>query len=168
MTGLSVGICLQDRPVQHRCRRSVHAWVRYGALYVRPSCSRCPGIVCHAGSHHAGRRIWGAIPGFFKAYFNVNEVITSIMFNWIGLYRGKRTGATRTAPAHDADRRLRNSRDPEPEQEPGLADASSIACPELGLNKRVPDQLAPPLASSWPRSVAILDLGGAEQDHLRL
>ena len=30
--------------------------------------------------------IWGAIPGFFKAYFNINEVITSIMFNWIGLY----------------------------------------------------------------------------------
>lgn len=30
--------------------------------------------------------VWGAIPGFFKAYFNVNEVITAIMFNWIGLY----------------------------------------------------------------------------------
>jgi simple sugar transport system permease protein len=30
--------------------------------------------------------VWGAVPGFFKAYFNVNEVITSIMFNWIGLY----------------------------------------------------------------------------------
>lgn len=30
--------------------------------------------------------IWGAIPGFFKAYLNINEVITAIMFNWIGLY----------------------------------------------------------------------------------
>ena len=30
--------------------------------------------------------LWGAIPGIFKAYLNVNEVITSIMFNWIGLY----------------------------------------------------------------------------------
>lgn len=30
--------------------------------------------------------IWGAIPGLFKAYLNVNEVITAIMFNWIGLY----------------------------------------------------------------------------------
>lgn len=28
----------------------------------------------------------GAIPGIFKAYLNINEVITSIMFNWIGLY----------------------------------------------------------------------------------
>lgn len=33
-----------------------------------------------------GGAIWGFIPGFFKAIFNVNEVITSIMFNWIGLY----------------------------------------------------------------------------------
>ncbi|MGB4695860.1 MAG: ABC transporter permease [Bacilli bacterium] len=30
--------------------------------------------------------LWGFIPGFFKAIFNVNEVITSIMFNYIGMY----------------------------------------------------------------------------------
>lgn len=34
----------------------------------------------------AGGAIWGAIPGIFKAFFNVNEVITAIMFNWIGLF----------------------------------------------------------------------------------
>lgn len=33
-----------------------------------------------------GGALWGAIPGFFKAYFNVNEVISAIMFNWIGLF----------------------------------------------------------------------------------
>jgi general nucleoside transport system permease protein len=33
-----------------------------------------------------GGAIWGAFPGVFKALFNVNEVITSIMFNWIGLF----------------------------------------------------------------------------------
>lgn len=33
-----------------------------------------------------GGAIWGAIPGIFKAFFNVNEVITAIMFNWIGLF----------------------------------------------------------------------------------
>ena len=33
-----------------------------------------------------GGAIWGAIPGFFKAFLNVNEVITAIMFNWVGLY----------------------------------------------------------------------------------
>jgi len=30
--------------------------------------------------------LWGFIPGFFKALLNVNEVITSIMFNYIGMY----------------------------------------------------------------------------------
>lgn len=33
-----------------------------------------------------GGAVWGAIPGICKAFFNVNEVITAIMFNWIGLY----------------------------------------------------------------------------------
>lgn len=33
-----------------------------------------------------GGAIWGVFPGLFKAFFNVNEVITSIMFNWIGMY----------------------------------------------------------------------------------
>lgn len=30
--------------------------------------------------------IWGCIPGMFKAFLNVNEVITSIMCNWISIY----------------------------------------------------------------------------------
>ena len=30
--------------------------------------------------------IWGSIPGILKAYFNVNEVIASIMMNYIGMY----------------------------------------------------------------------------------
>lgn len=34
----------------------------------------------------AAGALWGFIPGFFKAVFNVNEVITSIMFNYIALY----------------------------------------------------------------------------------
>ena len=33
-----------------------------------------------------GGAIWGVFPGLFKAFFNVNEVITAIMFNWIGMY----------------------------------------------------------------------------------
>lgn len=33
-----------------------------------------------------GGMIWGFIPGFFKAFNNVHEVITSIMFNYIGMY----------------------------------------------------------------------------------
>lgn len=30
--------------------------------------------------------VYGSLVGIFKAYFNVNEVISGIMFNWIGLY----------------------------------------------------------------------------------
>lgn len=33
-----------------------------------------------------GGMLWGIIPGIFKAFLNVNEVITSIMFNYIGMY----------------------------------------------------------------------------------
>lgn len=33
-----------------------------------------------------GGAVWGVFPGLFKALFNVNEVITSIMFNWMGLF----------------------------------------------------------------------------------
>ncbi len=29
--------------------------------------------------------LWGAIPGLFKAHFNINEVITTIMLNWVAL-----------------------------------------------------------------------------------
>lgn len=34
----------------------------------------------------AGGMLWGFVPGIFKALLNVNEVITSIMFNYIGMY----------------------------------------------------------------------------------
>ena len=33
-----------------------------------------------------GGAIWGIFPGLFNAQFNVNEVITSIMFNWIAMF----------------------------------------------------------------------------------
>ena len=56
----------------------------YFALY----CSlmlKLPWWVCLIAAAIGGA-IWGAIPGIFKAFLNVNEVITAIMFNWIGLY----------------------------------------------------------------------------------
>ncbi len=46
---------------------------------------KMPWWVCLLASA-AGGAVWGAIPGLFKALLNVNEVITAIMFNWIGLY----------------------------------------------------------------------------------
>ena len=56
----------------------------FGALYFA-IILHMPWYVCLLAAMVCGA-IWGAVPGFFKAYFNVNEVITSIMFNWIGLY----------------------------------------------------------------------------------
>ena len=56
----------------------------YGALYCAIML-KMPWYICLIVATILGG-IWGAIPGFFKAYFNINEVITSIMFNWIGLY----------------------------------------------------------------------------------
>ena len=39
-------------------------------------------IIAFIGGILAGA-IWGAVPGIFKAFLNVNEVITCIMMNWI-------------------------------------------------------------------------------------
>lgn len=44
-----------------------------------------PWYICILAAMIAGA-FWGMFPGLFKALFNVNEVITSIMFNWIGLF----------------------------------------------------------------------------------
>ena len=52
---------------------------------VRVITAGVPWYVCLIGAFIAGA-VWGFFPGLFKALFNVNEVITSIMFNWIGLY----------------------------------------------------------------------------------
>ncbi len=46
---------------------------------------KCPWYVSLLAAALGGA-VWGFFPGLFKALFNVNEVITSIMFNWIGLY----------------------------------------------------------------------------------
>lgn len=43
-----------------------------------------PWYVCLVGAVIGGA-IWGSVPGLLKAFFNVNEVITSIMMNWIGM-----------------------------------------------------------------------------------
>ena len=52
----------------------------YGALILKMPWWACLVLAALGGA------IWGAIPGIFKAFLNVNEVITAIMFNWIGLY----------------------------------------------------------------------------------
>ncbi len=46
---------------------------------------KMPWILCMLFALTAGA-IWGMFVGFLKAYANVNEVISGIMLNWIGLY----------------------------------------------------------------------------------
>ncbi len=46
---------------------------------------KLPWPVCILAAGLAGA-LWGSFPGIFKALLNVNEVITSIMFNWIGVF----------------------------------------------------------------------------------
>ncbi|MBR6524351.1 MAG: ABC transporter permease [Clostridia bacterium] len=83
MTGLSVGFAFKTGLF------NIGAAGQYtvGALgaLIFALIFKLPWYVCLLGAALFGA-VWGAIPGFFKAYLNINEVITAIMFNWIGLY----------------------------------------------------------------------------------
>lgn len=83
MTGLSVGFAFKTGlfNIGAAGQYTVGA---FGALLFA-IVFRCPWWVCLIAATLFGA-VWGAIPGLFKAYLNVNEVITAIMFNWIGLY----------------------------------------------------------------------------------
>ena len=73
--------------------------------------------------------VWGAIPGIFKAYLNVNEVITAIMFNWIGLYLvNELIYQNGTGPMYD----VRNTRTLNLGKN---ADFAQSVIPDFGLNK---------------------------------
>jgi len=61
----------------------------YAAVLVGVRCDFLPGhlhwITALAAALIAGA-VWGSIPGLFKAFFNVNEVIACIMLNYIGTF----------------------------------------------------------------------------------
>lgn len=60
----------------------------FGAVYVGilwKSLGPCHWIAALLASIFMGA-VWGLVPGLLKAYFNVNEVISSIMMNYIGMY----------------------------------------------------------------------------------
>lgn len=83
MTGLSVGFAFKTG-LFNIGAAGQYTLGAFGALY----CAivlQLPWYLCLLAAMILGA-LWGAIPGFFKAYMNINEVITSIMFNWIGLY----------------------------------------------------------------------------------
>ena len=99
----------------------------YGALYCAIML-KMPWYVCLIVATILGG-IWGAIPGFFKAYFNINEVITSIMFNWIGLYLvNELIYQNGTGPMYD----VRNTRTLNLSKN---AEFAQSIIPDFGLNK---------------------------------
>lgn len=83
MTGLSVGFAFKTglfnigAPGQY----TVGAFCALAAAIQ----FQLPWYVCLVAGMLGGA-VWGLFPGLFKGLFNVNEVITSIMFNWIGLF----------------------------------------------------------------------------------
>lgn len=83
MTGLSVAFAFKTGLFNIGAAGQYTVGV-FGALYFG-IILHMPWYVCLMAAMLCGA-VWGALPGFFKAYFNVNEVITAIMFNWIGLY----------------------------------------------------------------------------------
>lgn len=83
MTGLAVGFAFKTGlfNIGAAGQYTVGGFLAlFAALYLK-----LPWYVCMLFAAIGGA-IWGAIPGIFKAFLNVNEVITSIMFNWIGLF----------------------------------------------------------------------------------
>lgn len=88
MTGLSVGFAFQTGlfNIGAAGQFTIGAFV---AVLIGVKCTFLPAgvhwLVAIAGAALAGA-LWGMIPGILKAFRNVNEVISSIMMNYIGMY----------------------------------------------------------------------------------
>ena len=126
MTGLSVGFAFKTG-LFNIGAAGQYTLGAYGALYCAIML-KLPWFVCLLVAAVLGG-LWGAIPGFFKAYFNINEVITSIMFNWIGLYLvNELIYQNGTGPMYD----VRNTRTLNLGKN---ADFAQSIIPDFGLNK---------------------------------
>jgi simple sugar transport system permease protein len=88
MTGLSVGFAFKTglfnigASGQFTCGAFVAIYIGIKWTFVPPEIHW---LVALLGAMAAGA-VWGSGPGLLKAFFNVNEVITSIMMNYIGMY----------------------------------------------------------------------------------
>lgn len=87
MTGLAVGFAFK-MGLFNIGASGQYTMGMYFALYVGFMWDMPKGIhwVVAVFAGMIGGMLWGFIPGIFKALLNVNEVITSIMFNYIGMY----------------------------------------------------------------------------------
>jgi len=88
MTGLSVGFASRTGLFNIGAPGQFIAGA-YCAVLVGVRCAFLPGpLLCMASllAAFAAGAAWGSIPGFLKAFRNVNEVISCIMMNYIGVY----------------------------------------------------------------------------------
>lgn len=88
MTGLSVGFAFKTGLFNIGASGQFTAGA-FAAVFVGVKFTFLPsGIHCLAALLAAllAGALWGFVPGFLKAFFNVNEVISSIMMNYIGMY----------------------------------------------------------------------------------
>ena len=126
MTGLSVGFAFKTG-LFNIGAAGQYTLGAYGALYCAIML-KLPWFVCLLVAAVLGG-LWGAIPGVFKAYFNINEVITSILFNGIGLYLvNELVYQNGTGPMYD----VRNTRTLNLGKN---ADFAQSIIPDFGLNK---------------------------------
>ena len=81
MTGLSVGFAFKTGLFNIGASGQFTAGA-FAAVYVGVKFTFLPALLAAilAGA------LWGMVPGLLKAFFNVNEVISSIMMNYIGMY----------------------------------------------------------------------------------
>ena len=86
------GVRVPLRPVQHRRPGPVHRWARYLAVWVGSSFHGHAGAAAHRAldprGHGRRARCGRASPALFKAIAGTNEVISTIMLNWIAIWIG--------------------------------------------------------------------------------
>lgn len=122
MTGLSVGFAFKTglfnigTPGQFITGAFVAIWIGIKWTFLPSSIHW---LVAMLGGMVMGG-IWALIPGIFKAYFNVNEVISSIMMNYIGMY-----GVNYLVATHIYDTMRAQS----------LPVASSAMIPKMGMDQ---------------------------------
>ena len=125
MTGLSVGFAFKTGLFNIGAPGQFIVGA-YAAVYIGVKWASLPGgihwLVALAGAGIAGG-LWALLPGLLKARYNVNEVIASIMMNYIGMYM---VNYMVTKTVYDS---LKNQ---------SKAPAKTAILPKLGLDKLFP------------------------------
>jgi simple sugar transport system permease protein len=108
LTGLSVGFAFRtglfNIGAEGQLMMGAFGAIMVGILFDLPAIIHLP-LAVFAGALFGG--LWGFVPGFLKAKFNVHEVVVTIMMNYVALYTANYLFKTlpgsddvRTEPVH--------------------------------------------------------------------